>query len=183
MNFVPSREEAIKLLQKVGLNQNIINHTTAVADKALEIAKILKNNGVTVDINLVEIGALLHDIGRSKVHGWHHSIEGGNIIRENGFSEKIARIAETHILGGFSKKDCEMLALPVNRYLPETIEEKIVCYADKLTKGTVYISVEERFGLWIDEYGNTPILKNARKRVKKIEKEIQKLLKFKKKIK
>ncbi|MFX1451199.1 MAG: HD domain-containing protein [Promethearchaeota archaeon] len=180
MNFMPSREESIELLQEVGLNQNIINHSIAVADKALEIAKNLKNNGVTVDITLVEIGALLHDIGRSKVHGWLHAIEGGNIIREKGFSEKIARIAETHILGGFSKKDCQILALPVNRYLPETIEEKIVCYADKLTKGTIYLTVEQRFDLWIDEYGDTPILKNAKKRVKKIEKEIQKLLKFKK---
>ena len=179
---MPSREESIELLQEVGLNQNIINHSIAVADKALEIAKNLKNNGVTVDITLVEIGALLHDIGRSRVHGWLHAIEGGNIIREKGFSEKIARIAETHILGGFSKKDCQILALPVNRYLPETIEEKIVCYADKLTKGTIYLTVEQRFDLWIDEYGDTPILKNAKKRVKKIEKEIQKLLKFKKKL-
>jgi len=182
MNFMPSREESIELLQEVGLNQNIVNHSIAVADKALEIAENLKNNGVTVDITLVEIGALLHDIGRSKIHGWLHAIEGGNIIREKGFSEKIARIAETHILGGFSKKDCQILALPVNRYLPETIEEKIVCYADKLTKGTIYLTVEQRFDLWIDEYGDTPILKNAKKRVKKIEKEIQKLLKFKKKL-
>ena len=179
---MPSREESIELLQEVGLNQNIVNHSIAVADKALEIAENLKNNGVTVDITLVEIGALLHDIGRSKIHGWLHAIEGGNIIREKGFSEKIARIAETHILGGFSKKDCQILALPVKRYLPETIEEKIVCYADKLTKGTIYLTVEQRFDLWIDEYGDTPILKNAKKRVKKIEKEIQKLLKFKKKL-
>ena len=181
MNFIPTREEAISLLHKVGLSENIINHSIAVADKALEIAQKLKGNGVTLDINLVEIGALLHDIGRSKIHGWHHAIEGGEIIREKGFSEKIARIAETHILGGLSKKDCEILALPVNRYIPETIEEKIVCYADKLTKGSIYISVEDRFNIWIEDHGQTQILKNSRKRVKKIEKEIQKLLKFKKK--
>jgi len=181
MNTIPTREEAIKFLEEVGLHRNIINHSIAVADKALEIAKKLKENGVTVDIKLVEIGALLHDIGRSKIHGWQHPITGGEIIRSKGYSEKLARIAETHILGGLSKKDCQILGLPVNRYIPENIEEKIVCYADKLTKGTVYITVEERFDIWIDEYGNTPILKNAKKRVTKIEKEIQKLLKFHKK--
>ncbi|MHA1378775.1 MAG: HD domain-containing protein [Candidatus Helarchaeota archaeon] len=181
MNAIPTREEALSLLERVGLSNNIINHSIAVADKALEIAKKLNENGVTLDIQLVEIGALLHDIGRSKVHGWQHPIIGGEIIRENGFSDKLARIAETHILGGLSEKDCEILGLPVNRYIPENIEEKIVSYADKLTKGSIYISVEDRFNIWIEEYGNTPILKNAKKRVKKIEKEIQKLLKFKKK--
>lgn len=181
MNAIPTREIALNLLELAELNRNIINHSIAVAEKALEIAQILKNNKVTVDIQLVEIGALLHDIGRSRIHGWQHAIAGGDIIRENGYSAKLARIAETHILGGLSEKDCQILGLPVNRYLPETIEEKIVCYADKLTKGSVYISVEERFNIWIEEYGNTPILKNAKKRVKKIEKEIQKLLKFKKK--
>ena len=178
MNFIPTREEAISLLHKVGLNENIINHSIAVANKALEIAQKLNTNRITLDIRLIEIGALLHDIGRSRIHGWKHSIIGGNIIRENGISEKVARIAETHILGGLSKKDAQILGIPVGRYIPETIEEKIVCYADKLTKGKNYISVEERFDLWIDEHGKTLILKNAIKRVKKIEKEIQKLIKF-----
>lgn len=177
-----SREEAIKILNEVGLGQNIVSHSIAVADKALEIAQQLIENGITLDLNLVEIGALLHDIGRSKIHGWHHAAEGGEIIREKGLSEKVARIAETHILGGFSKKDAQLLGLQVRRYIPETIEEKIVCYADKLTKGTNYIPIEERFDIWATDYGKTPILKNAKKRVKKIEKEIEKLLKFKKKV-
>ena len=167
--------------KEIGLNTNILNHSIAVSEKAIEIAYKLKENNVTIDIELVEIGALLHDIGRARIHGWKHPIEGGEIIRELGFSEKLARIAETHILGGLSRKDCEILGLPVERHIPETIEEKVVCYADKLTKGTSYVDVEERFNYRIDEYGNTPILKNAKKRVKKIEKEILKLLKFKKK--
>jgi len=179
---IPTREEAINLLYEVGLSESVINHSIAVANKALEIAQKLNNNGVTLNIQLVEIGALLHDIGRSKTHGWLHAIEGGEIIREIGLPEEVSRIAETHILGGLSKKDAQILGLPVNRYMPETIEEKIVCYADKLTKGPHYISVDERFNIWIEEYGKTPILKNAMKRVKKIEKEIQKLIKFKKKV-
>ena len=143
MNKIPARSEALKILEEIGLNTNILNHSIAVSEKAIEIANKLKENNVTIDIELVEIGALLHDIGRARIHGWKHPIEGGEIIRELGFSEKLARIAETHILGGLSRKDCEILGLPVERHIPETIEEKVVCYADKLTKGTSYVDVEE----------------------------------------
>ncbi|TFF88585.1 MAG: HDIG domain-containing protein, partial [Promethearchaeota archaeon] len=145
---IPTRKDALDIMKRLKLRRNIIRHVKAVSKKALEIAKRIKRNGHQVNLQLVEIGALLHDIGRAKTNKIEHGIEGGKIIDELGFSRKLGRIAETHLLGGIDIKYAEILGLPVKSYLPETIEEKIVCYADKLLKGQRDVSVQERFRIW-----------------------------------
>jgi uncharacterized protein len=54
----------------------VIKHCEAVAELAVEIAKACKEKGLNVNLELVEIGALLHDIGRSKTHSVHHAMAG-----------------------------------------------------------------------------------------------------------
>ena len=103
--ILPDREYAIDLLKKLKIQHSVRRHSEKVADKALEIAnKITK---VKVDKNLIEIGALLHDIGRTKTHGFKHALIGGKILRERGFSDKLAKICETHILGGLDEEDAK----------------------------------------------------------------------------
>jgi len=175
--IIPTKEEAIKLLNDLKLEKHIIKHCIKVSKKALDIAlKIAKNNR-HIDLKLVEIGALLHDIGRIRTHSLAHAVEGGKIIKELGFSKKLSRIAETHILGGLTKDESIKLGLPPKDYLPTTIEEKIVCYADKLVKGQNDLSIEERFKTWNKRYGNTELLKSAKERVKRIENEIKNYIK------
>ncbi len=156
-----TKKAAITLLAELGLPEHILQHSIAVSEKALEIAKQIKAAGHPVDLEIVELGALLHDIGRTKTKGIHHAAEGGNILRNRGFSEQIARIAETHSL---------------NNSHPRTIEEKIVCYADKIIKGTQEMSVNDRFAIWIKRYGNSQLLLSAKENVLKIEKELSELL-------
>ena len=156
-----SREEALALLRKLGLPQHLIEHSQAVAEKALEIAKQILDAGHSVALEVVEIGALLHDIGRIKEHGLYHAAEGGRILREHGYPESIARIAETHSLDGF---------------WPETIEEKIVCVADKTVKGTQDVSVDARFDIWMRRYGRSQLLLKAKEEVLKIEEELLNLI-------
>ncbi|NHI94571.1 MAG: TIGR00295 family protein [Candidatus Lokiarchaeota archaeon] len=170
------REELLDILKKYDLSPNIIDHSIMVTEKALEIANKIKNNGHKVDLELILAGALLHDIGRSKKHGWKHAVEGGLIIREMQLDERIALIAERHILAGIKKEEASQFGLPEIDYIPETIEEKIVTYADKLTKGSNYISIDERFTIWQQKYGNTKILENAYERAKKLEKELLNLM-------
>jgi len=81
-----------------------------IASKEDEITKI------EVDKNLVEIGALLHDIGRTKTHGFKHALIGGKILRKRGFSERLAKICETHILGGLDLEDAKRFGLPMKEY-------------------------------------------------------------------
>ncbi|UCH72344.1 MAG: HDIG domain-containing protein [Thermoplasmatales archaeon] len=127
MGSIPSREKCILLLKKSGCSNSVVKHCKAVGDIAVRMAK-----RAHADVELVEAGALLHDIGRSKTHGIFHATEGAKIARELGLSDKISNIIERHIGAGLPLQEAKKLGLPPKDYIPETIEEKIVCHADSL---------------------------------------------------
>jgi uncharacterized protein len=116
---------------KLVTQPHIINHIELVTKKAVEIGKILKKKGFNVNIELLEIGGYLHDIGRSVTHGVGHAVESARIIREFGFSEPLMRLVERHVGAGITAEEAKNLGLPEKNYLPETLEEKILAYADK----------------------------------------------------
>ncbi len=173
-NPLPSREEAIQVMKNLGLSFNIINHEIAVMRKARDIAHNITK--VEVDIEVVKIGALMHDIGRCKTHGMQHGPVGGDVIRDLGYSEKLARIAERHSMAGLTPQEAEMFELPTRVLIPETIEEKIVCLADKYHTGTYKVTIEQRFQRWIDKFGENDFLRNQIKRAKALEEEILALI-------
>jgi len=127
MNSIPNPDRCIELLRESGCSEEVISHCKAIRDLAVRIAKKANAN-----IELVEAGALLHDIGRSKTHGIWHGIEGAKIAREIGLPESIVRIIERHLGAGIPKKDAVQLGLPPKDYIPLTLEEKIVAHADNL---------------------------------------------------
>ena len=86
---LPSREQAIELLRKNNCPPKVINHCEAVAELALEIAGKLEKKGIKVDLKLVEAGALLHDIGRSKSHAVDHGVVGAKIAESEGLPEEV----------------------------------------------------------------------------------------------
>ncbi len=176
LNKKLSREELLEILKTHNLSQNIIEHSVKVTDKALEIADKIEKNGYKVDKDLILAGALLHDIGRSKKHGWKHGIEGAFIIRDLNLDDKIALIAERHILAGITKEEAGQFGLPEIDYLPESLEEKIVTYADKITKGSKYLTLDERFEMWKEKYGNTRVLDETHDRARILEKSLLKLM-------
>ena len=128
------------------LRRTLVDHSQKVCRKALQIAE---NSRLDIDIKLVTEGALLHDIGIFKCHAPDifcngnapyitHGIIGGKLLREYGEThgidlEKHARICERHTGSGLSIEDIRLqkLPLPEKDYLPETLEEKLVCLADK----------------------------------------------------
>jgi len=172
--IIPDREFVLDLLRRLKIPLSVRRHSEKVADKALEIAdKITKAN---VDKNLIEIGALLHDIGRTKTHGFKHALIGGKLLRERGFSINLARICETHILGGLDKEDAKRVGLPEKDYLPKTLEEKIICLADKHMAGTREVTIKERFNRWFHKYGKSRILLKSKKRIEQIQREIESLM-------
>ena len=173
-DIIPSRDFAFDLLIELKVPYQVRRHSLKVADKALEIAEKIKKKSVNKD--LIEIGALLHDIGRSQTHGFKHALIGGKIIKQHGLPNVLARICETHILGGLDKEDARELGLPEREYLPKTLEEKIICLADKHMAGIKEVSIEERFERWFFKYGKTPILVKSKKRIEKIQEELRMLM-------
>jgi uncharacterized protein (TIGR00295 family) len=127
-----NEEEAVVLLDKVGCDRKVIEHCKAVQFFALRVAERLMKKGVKVDLELVRIGALLHDIGRARTHRIDHGVMGGRMAREMGLDDALVRIIERHIGAGIPSEEAQEVGLPVKDYIPETIEEKIVAHADNM---------------------------------------------------
>jgi len=139
---LPTREKALQLLHDSGCRDNVIRHVEAVSGLAVEIARACRDKGLNVDVKLVEIGALLHDIGRSRTHSVHHAVAGAEIARSLNLPDPVVSIIKRHVGGGITAKEARKLGWPKGVYVPQTIEEKIVSYADKLIEGSRRVPIE-----------------------------------------
>lgn len=143
---LPSRKQALQFLREGGCSRNVIKHCKTVAKLAVKIAKSCEEKGMKIDLQLVEIGALLHDIGRSKTHSVHHAVAGVKIAKSLGLSTPIISIIKRHVGGGITAKTAKQLGWPKGVYIPQTLEEKIVAYADKLIEGSNRVPIEKTIG-------------------------------------
>lgn len=170
---LPSRQKTLNLLLKAGCSQKIIEHCKAVATIAIQIAKACKKKKQKVNIQLVEIGALLHDIGRSKTHSVDHTIVGMEIAESLGLPDTVISIIGRHVGGGIPTDEAEKLGWPPKDYLPQTLEEKIVTYADKLIEGLRKVPIEQTLEKLSWDLGETH---PAIERVKKLHAELSSVI-------
>ncbi len=139
-----------KLLEKYFAIKNeyyyrLLEHSKAVAKKALEIADNVQN--LNPDKQFIYEAAMLHDIGVSEIiklrekdpeipyicHGYF-----GRLILEKEGLSKHALVSERHIGVGITKKQIikEKLPLPKRDMVPVSLEEKIIAYADNFYSKT-----------------------------------------------
>ena len=128
-------EFGLSLLREEGCDPGLIGHCLRVSSLAYHFGVVARIRGAEVDLDLVVLGGLLHDIGRSRTHGVAHGYLGGEILRARGMDEKLARVVERHVGAGIPSDEAIGLGLPPRDFVPETVEEKIVCYADKFVMG------------------------------------------------
>jgi len=118
-----------------------MRHCEAVAQLALDIADAKR---LPLDIEVIREAAMLHDIGICLTdaggidcHGSEpyimHGVLGARLIRSEGLGEEYARVAERHTGAGITPEDieCQSLPLPPGDYMPVTLLERLICYADK----------------------------------------------------
>ena len=123
------------------LRRLLLKHSRQVADRCLLIAK--NHPELHADVPFLEEAAMLHDIGirwchapsifcTGDEHYIRHGLIGGELLRREGY-ERHARVCERHTGTGITREQIErqQLPLPLADYEPETIEEQMVCYADK----------------------------------------------------
>ena len=134
----------IQILEKENTPKNVIEHSKAVYRKSMKIAI----NFHDADKDLIQKGALLHDIGRSKTHGISHAIEGVKIAQKYGYDENVLNIIERHIGAGITENEAVKLGLPEKSYVPQSIEEKIVAHADNLISGTQEVDIDFVIAKW-----------------------------------
>ncbi|WNY25119.1 HDIG domain-containing metalloprotein [Methanolapillus millepedarum] len=162
------RNEAIQILRDEGCDEKVILHCVTVSDEAVRIAQENVAVGRDVDICLVEIGALLHDLGRSKSHDIDHAVLGVELAKKHNLDEAVINIIKKHIGAGLTCEEAHNLGLPDDDYMPKTIEEKIVAHADNIVKGDKVITLKKRLKI-MKERG---LDKEARKRVKELAYEV-----------
>ena len=162
------------------LRHILLTHSQSMADKALWIAD--RHPELQADRTFLYEGAMLHDIGifltdadGIHCHGSHpyicHGYLGADLLRSEGFPRH-ALVCERHTGAGLSLEQIVSQALPIphREMLPLSIEEQIICFADKFfskTKLDKEKSVEKarkslerygeagvaRFDRWCQEFG------------------------------
>ena len=133
---LPSEKAALRLLKQTGCSKKVVDHCKIVADFAVELAEACRKKGLEVDVSLVRIGALLHDIGRSKTHNFDHGLVGAQIARDLSLPASLVSIIERHVGTGITENEAMQLGWPVKSYIPKSLEERIVAYTDKLVRGS-----------------------------------------------
>jgi uncharacterized protein len=101
-------------------------------------------NGALPDLQLVAVGALVHDIGVYRIflpdgrtfdrHRYiFHGLEGYLCLLEERCGLEIAEFARNHTGVGITRSEvvAQRLPLPPDDYLPRTIEQELVMFADK----------------------------------------------------
>lgn len=178
--------DAIKIINKYFKPETkahalLVAHSSMVAKIALEAAKRVSDKNP--DLDFIYEAAMLHDIGicrvRAKIPGCqhhgpdyiHHGYLGREILEQEGLPVH-GLVCERHVGVGITKKEAHGLDLPCRNMIPVTLEEKLICYADKFhsknghTNGVI-LSVDEImqrleafgpdkpniFRKWVDEFG------------------------------
>ncbi len=168
---LPDREQAIEILKRNHCSPKVIQHTQAVSALAVEIAKQLQAKGHQINVQLVEVGALLHDLGRSQTHSVDHAIIGAKLAQQEGLPKEIASIIKRHVGAGITDEEAQWLGWPEDNYIPQSLEEKVICYADKCIDSNKRIPIDATINQLQAE--NMP---EAAERVRKLHNEITALL-------
>lgn len=135
-----------KYCKEEQLRHILLTHSRAVADKALAIARCHPELGA--DEQFIEEAALLHDIGIVRVdapsiacYGTEpyicHGVLGAEMLRGEGL-ERHALVCERHTGTGLTLQQIvqQGLPLPQRDMQPVSIEEQMICFADKFFSKT-----------------------------------------------
>ncbi len=158
----------------------LLSHGESVAGKAIAIAGAHPELGL--DREFLYEAAMLHDIGIIGTdapglgcHGTRpyicHGVIGAAMLRAEGL-ERHARVCERHTGAGLTREEivAQGLPLPLADFLPETLEERVICYADNFFSKSrlgverplerVEASIArhgvrglERFRRWVEAFG------------------------------
>ena len=121
------------------LRHILLTHSRQVMRRALLVCD--RHPELRLDRDFLEAAAMLHDIGiiRCNAPGIEcfgiepyirHGIIGAEMLAD---LPAIARVCARHTGAGITREQIvgQGLPLPLQDFLPETLEEQVICYADK----------------------------------------------------
>jgi uncharacterized protein len=142
---VPSPTDCLALMTAYGMLPNIREHSLLVREVALHLGTSLLEAGFTLHLDLIEAGALLHDLGKTHCLGTslNHAEWGAQAVNDAGFPE-LAQVVREHIF------------LESNGEDPHVIREaEVVNYADKRVLHDRVVTLADRFIDLMERYGKS----------------------------
>lgn len=131
------------------LKEIFMVHARKVTELSLEMAH--RHPELNLDLAFIEEAAMLHDLGifltdAPRIHCYgkapylSHGYLGAELLRGLGY-ERHARVCERHTGTGLLKEQIEANGweLPLKDFLPETLEEQLICFADKFYSKTKFL--------------------------------------------
>jgi len=149
---IPSRADCLALMAAYGMLPNIREHSLLVREVAVHLGTSLHEAGFGLNLDLIEAGALLHDLGKTYCLGTsiNHAEWGAQVLDSAGYPE-VAQIVREHV------------------YLESEVEEplavreaEVVNYADKRVLHTQVVTLPVRFADLQERYGKS---EEARRRI------------------
>ncbi len=141
---IPSRTDCLVLMAAHGMLPHIREHSLLVTEVALRLGTSLTEAGFSLHLELIEAGALLHDIGKTTCLGTsrNHAEWGARMVNSMGYPE-VAHLVREHIVTADGED-------------PRTIREaELVNYADKRVLHTQVVTLAARFADLKERYGKS----------------------------
>jgi uncharacterized protein len=142
---IPSRAECLALMVEYAMLAHIREHSILVTEVALHLGTSLAEAGFPLRLELIEAGALLHDLGKTPCLGTalNHAEWGAKALHRAGYPE-VAQVVREHVL------------LQPDGHDPRSIREaEVVNYADKRVLHTQVVTLAARFADLMERYGRT----------------------------
>jgi HAD superfamily hydrolase (TIGR01662 family) len=155
--FLPDFQTCISWYMELGATHTLLSHVQNVAAIAYQIGLWLEQTGMVISPLLAHRGGLTHDLSKLQEQSEkNHAVLAAEFL-ESKKQLKLAEIARRHLIGDLISDETR----------PQTWEEKIVNYADKLSEGNTIVSIDERLEALQQRYPdfaskikkNTPFVK------------------------
>lgn len=139
-NKLPTAQEIADCYRYFNASDNIIRHCTKVAEIAVRLGKNALTHDYSVQLDLIEVSAQLHDAARKREH---HELEVATYLHQRGH-HAIAEIISQH-----------MSARPEFLLINEAA---ILFLADKLAIENQEVTITERYACAKQKYADNPTI-------------------------
>jgi putative nucleotidyltransferase with HDIG domain len=140
---IPTCAECEAILVGQSVEPTQVRHSRRVAEVAERIALALAHSGLSLNLQLVRAGALLHDLAKGRPD---HAVVGADLLRSMDFP-RVATVVGAHTDFNFSDGRLDECA--------------IVYLADKLVRGEVLVTLEQRFAPALARFSVDPLVLHA----------------------
>ena len=141
---VPNRNECLLLMRRACMPAHIQKHSLLVADVAIFLSKLLNEHKITLNLEVVQAGGLLHDIAKAQslATGERHETLGARMLHQYGYL-LLASMVQDHV---------SMDLIRLNGHINDSI---IIYYAHKRVKHDQIVTLKERFADLVQRYSRT----------------------------